>query len=101
MPRRGESGFTLIELLVVMLIIALLAAIAVPLFIHQRTKAYDTHAKTAIHVATTAIEVYRQDHNTYAGVDAPALIAIEPALGAASGFVVSGDPDGFAISVDS
>src|SRR4051794_14826777 len=101
MRRRGESGFTLIELLVVILIIGILAAIAVPLFIHQRTKAYDTHAKTAIRTATTAIEVYRQEHNSYAGADAPALVAIEPALGEAPGLAVSGDADGFTISVAS
>ena len=46
--RNGERGFTLIEILVVLLIILVLAAIAFPLFINQRTKAQDAEAKTAL-----------------------------------------------------
>ena len=40
MKERNEAGFTLIELLVVILIIAILAAIAIPVFLRQREKGW-------------------------------------------------------------
>lgn len=101
MPRKGEQGFTLIEILVVLLILTVLASIAIPLFANQRGKAHDAQAKTAIRDATGAIEVYHQDHNTYDGADAAALVDIEPSLREAPGLDVAGDADGFTITVES
>jgi type IV pilus assembly protein PilA len=51
-----EHGFTLIELLVVILIIAILAAIAIPVFLRQREKGYRAQLESALKNAATAEE---------------------------------------------
>jgi len=58
---KHENGFTLIELLVVILIIAILAAIAIPIFVKQREKAWASQIRSALKDAGTAIESYGTD----------------------------------------
>jgi len=77
---QDEQGFTLIELLVVILIIGILAAIAIPSFLNQRTKATDSAAKSAVRTAQTAMETYFTDSQTYAGATPTILAGIEPTL---------------------
>ncbi|HEX5620077.1 MAG TPA: prepilin-type N-terminal cleavage/methylation domain-containing protein [Solirubrobacteraceae bacterium] len=100
-PRNGEQGFTLIEVLVVIMICGILAAIAIPAFLSQRMKAQDADAKSSAVIATRVLEEYHQDHDGFAGVNAAALVDIEPSLASARNLVVAETAAGYRLTVDS
>ena len=60
-----RSGFTLIELLIVVLIIAILAAIAVPNFLEFQTRAKVSRAHADMRSLKTAMEAYQVDNENY------------------------------------
>jgi prepilin-type N-terminal cleavage/methylation domain-containing protein len=77
----SESGFTLIELLVVMLTLSILAAISIPAFGSQASKAKDARAKQTAHGAEVAMESCMVEHNGfYSECDVDALRALDPTL---------------------
>lgn len=73
--REKEEGFTLIELLVVIIIIGILAAIAIPVFLNQRSKGWDSAVKADLRNAATAQETWLTDKGTY-NTETPASAAV-------------------------
>ncbi len=69
--RANEAGFTLVELMVVVAIIALLAAVVIPNFVHARAQAAVSATEANMKQIATALELYYADHRTYPAINGP------------------------------
>jgi type IV pilus assembly protein PilA len=76
---RDERGFTLIELLVVMLIVAVLLAIAIPMFLGARRTANDRATQGNVRNAFSAARIYYNERFRYSA-DPAEMVAVEPSL---------------------
>lgn len=65
MEKKDEAGFTLIELLVVIIIIGILAAIAIPVFLSQKSKGYEASMKSDLRTVAQEIESQNVDKQDY------------------------------------
>jgi type IV pilus assembly protein PilA len=95
--RERDEGFTLIELLVVIIIIGVLAAIAIPSFLHQRNKGWDVAVASDLRNAAIAQDAFLTT-GTNAGHYATTVLALQ-SLGFRPSSPASYDGGVFAMSI--
>jgi type IV pilus assembly protein PilA len=79
-PRQPDQrGFTLIELMVVALIIAILLAIAIPVFLGARQTANDRATQGNVRNAFSALRIYYNERFRYTD-DPTEMVDVEPSL---------------------
>lgn len=78
---RSISGFTLVELLIVIIIIAVLAAIAIPKFSNSSTRSKESALKADLNLFRNATELFKGDTGLYPAAMADLAAATAPATG--------------------
>ncbi len=63
--KRSNKGFTLIELMIVVVIIAVLAALAIPRYMRAATKSKQSEAREVLKQIYTMERAYFIEHETY------------------------------------
>ena len=78
--RKNEKGFTLVEVLVVVIIVALLAAIAVPIYLDYVEDARSSEPRAVIDAIKSKMKVYYQRYGYYPKTIEEAKVTIDEAV---------------------
>ena len=62
--KQKKAGFTLVEMMVVAIIVAILAAVAIPLMAGNRERAMATEAQSGCNTVATAVKIYVVENGT-------------------------------------
>jgi type IV pilus assembly protein PilE len=81
--KRPQQGFTIVEVVVVTLIIAILAAIALPSYAEYVRRGSRSEARGQILQASVWLERFRTETGSYAGAVLPAGLSQSPPTGGA------------------
>ncbi len=82
MKTRNKAGFTLVELMVVAIIVAILAAVAIPLMTANKKRAMFTEAEAGCGHVRTAQRVYQAEHGTFKDHNGTLAAGNMPGIGA-------------------
>lgn len=79
---KRNAGFTLVELMVVAVIVAILAAVAIPLMTANKDRAMATEGQAGCGTVLTAMRMYFAEHGSYPGsaLSGAALLAALPGI---------------------
>ena len=69
--RQKKAGFTLVELMVVAIIVAILAAVAIPLMTGNKDRAMATEGQAGCTTIATQLRMHWAEHDNYTGVASP------------------------------
>jgi prepilin-type N-terminal cleavage/methylation domain-containing protein len=99
---RQNRGFTLIELLVTMLLLAVLAAIALPAYLQHQKKGKDSEAQSNVRNLVSRVELCYATQETYADCDTHAKLGNDTGLPYGTGpgevSVISATQTGFKVT---